>query len=104
MIIEPKFRNNVCLTAHPVGCALQVKEQIGYVKSRGKITGPENVLVVGSSNGYGLASRIVAHHRGLRPRNSISARIYCMIFSDVPICSGLKRNWNNPHLSLLFRI
>ena len=60
MVIEPKFRNNVCLTAHPVGCALQVKEQINYVKSRGKIRGPENVLVVGSSNGYGLASRIVA--------------------------------------------
>jgi enoyl-[acyl-carrier protein] reductase/trans-2-enoyl-CoA reductase (NAD+) len=60
MVVEPKFRNNVCMTAHPAGCALQVKEQIDYVKSRDRIKGPENVLVVGSSNGYGLASRIVA--------------------------------------------
>jgi len=60
MIIEPKIRNNVCLTAHPAGCAMQVKDQIDFVKRMGPIEGPGNVLVVGSSNGYGLASRIVA--------------------------------------------
>ena len=37
-----------------------MQEQIDYVKSQPKIeNGPKNVLVIGSSTGYGLASRIV---------------------------------------------
>jgi enoyl-[acyl-carrier protein] reductase/trans-2-enoyl-CoA reductase (NAD+) len=60
MIIEPKIRNNVCLTAHPSGCTMQVKEQIEYVKRRGRLDGPQTALIIGSSNGYGLAARIVA--------------------------------------------
>lgn len=61
MIVIPKIRGFICTTAHPVGCAENVKEQIAYVKSRGPIArGPKNVLVIGASNGYGLASRIVA--------------------------------------------
>lgn len=60
MIIKPKFRGFICTTAHPVGCAKQVQNQIDYVQSRPKIDGPKKVLVIGSSTGYGLASRIVA--------------------------------------------
>lgn len=60
MVIEPVIRDNVCLTAHPLGCAAQVAEQIEYVKSRGPLEGPRRVLVVGASNGYGLAARIVS--------------------------------------------
>ena len=64
MIVEPKIRNNVCLTAHPTGCARQVADQIEYVRKRGMMksaTGlPTRALIIGSSNGYGLASRIVA--------------------------------------------
>ncbi|MFI5368045.1 MAG: enoyl-ACP reductase FabV [Spirochaetia bacterium] len=64
MIIEPKIRNNICLTAHPTGCASQVADQIEYVKKRGAMKSaagiPSRALIVGSSNGYGLASRIVA--------------------------------------------
>ncbi|MGA2479994.1 MAG: enoyl-ACP reductase FabV [Spirochaetia bacterium] len=64
MIVEPRIRNNICLTAHPGGCARQVEEQIQYVRSRGpELSGrrrPTRVLVVGSSNGYGLAARILA--------------------------------------------
>ncbi|KFZ40667.1 MULTISPECIES: enoyl-ACP reductase FabV [Thermoactinomyces] len=60
MIIKPKFRGFICTTAHPDGCAKQVQNQIDYVKSRPKIDGPKKVLVIGSSTGYGLASRIVA--------------------------------------------
>jgi enoyl-[acyl-carrier protein] reductase/trans-2-enoyl-CoA reductase (NAD+) len=61
MIIKPKVRGFVCVTAHPTGCAAHVQEQIDYVKSKGPIKdGPRNVLVVGSSTGYGLASRIAA--------------------------------------------
>lgn len=61
MVIKPKIRGFVCVTAHPAGCAANVREQIEYVKSKGAIQGgPKNVLVVGSSTGYGLASRIAA--------------------------------------------
>lgn len=61
MIIQPKVRGFICTTAHPVGCAQNVQEQIEYVKSKGPITGgPKKVLVLGASNGYGLASRITA--------------------------------------------
>ncbi len=60
MIIEPVIRDNVCLTAHPLGCESQVLEQINYIKSQGSMTGPKRVLVIGASNGYGLAARIVS--------------------------------------------
>jgi enoyl-[acyl-carrier protein] reductase/trans-2-enoyl-CoA reductase (NAD+) len=60
MIIEPKTRGFICLTAHPIGCAQNVKRQIEYVKSKGKINGPKKVLVIGASTGFGLASRITS--------------------------------------------
>jgi enoyl-[acyl-carrier protein] reductase/trans-2-enoyl-CoA reductase (NAD+) len=60
MVIQPKVRGFICTTAHPVGCARHVEQQIEYVKSQGKINGPKKVLVIGASTGYGLASRIVA--------------------------------------------
>lgn len=61
MIVAPKIRGFICTTAHPVGCAKHVADQIAVVKSRGPIAnGPKKVLVVGSSTGYGLSSRIAA--------------------------------------------
>jgi enoyl-[acyl-carrier protein] reductase/trans-2-enoyl-CoA reductase (NAD+) len=60
MLIEPKIRGFICTTAHPTGCAANVRQQIDYVKQRGKIKGPKKVLVIGASTGYGLASRIAA--------------------------------------------
>ena len=61
MIIAPKIRGFICTTAHPVGCAQNVAEQISIVRNRGPIAnGPKKVLVIGASAGYGLASRIVA--------------------------------------------
>ncbi|GAB2198567.1 enoyl-ACP reductase FabV [Sessilibacter sp. MAH4] len=61
MIIKPKVRGFICTNAHPTGCAANVKEQIEYVKAQGKVSnGPQNVLVLGASTGYGLASRITA--------------------------------------------
>jgi enoyl-[acyl-carrier protein] reductase/trans-2-enoyl-CoA reductase (NAD+) len=61
MIVAPKIRGFICTTAHPDGCAKHVAEQIAVVKNRGPVTGgPKNVLVIGSSTGYGLASRIAA--------------------------------------------
>jgi enoyl-[acyl-carrier protein] reductase/trans-2-enoyl-CoA reductase (NAD+) len=61
MIIRPKVRGFVCVTAHPTGCAAHVQEQIDYVKSQSPVeNGPKNVLIVGASTGYGLSSRIAA--------------------------------------------
>ncbi len=60
VIVEPRIRNNVCLTAHPVGCARLVSAQIDYAAGRGPLAGPGKVLVIGSSAGYGLASRVMA--------------------------------------------
>jgi enoyl-[acyl-carrier protein] reductase/trans-2-enoyl-CoA reductase (NAD+) len=58
MIIEPRMRGFICLTAHPKGCEQNVKNQIEYVKSKGEIDGAKRVLVIGASTGFGLASRI----------------------------------------------
>nr|WP_318739952.1 enoyl-ACP reductase FabV [uncultured Treponema sp.] len=70
MIVEPKVRSNICINAHPEGCAKETLRQIEYVKAqkvkRGVKTakeggkGPKTVLVLGCSTGYGLASRITA--------------------------------------------
>lgn len=60
MIIEPRMRGFICLTAHPKGCEQNVKNQIEYVKSKEKINGPKRVLVIGASTGFGLASRITS--------------------------------------------
>jgi enoyl-[acyl-carrier protein] reductase/trans-2-enoyl-CoA reductase (NAD+) len=61
MIIAPKIRGFICTTAHPEGCAKHVADQIAVVKGRGTIAnGPKKVLVIGSSTGYGLSSRIAA--------------------------------------------
>jgi len=61
MIIKPKVRGFICTNAHPNGCAANVEEQIKFIESQGPIeNGPKNVLVIGSSTGYGLASRISA--------------------------------------------
>lgn len=60
MIIEPRMRGFICLTAHPDGCAQSVKNQIQYIKSKGTIDGAKKVLVIGASTGFGLASRITS--------------------------------------------
>jgi enoyl-[acyl-carrier protein] reductase/trans-2-enoyl-CoA reductase (NAD+) len=61
MIVAPKIRGFICTTAHPTGCAKHIADQIAVVKGRGPIAnGPKKVLVIGSSTGYGLSSRIAA--------------------------------------------
>ena len=61
MIIKPRVRGFLCVTTHPTGCEANVQKQITHVKSQGPIAGgPKRVLVIGSSTGYGLASRITA--------------------------------------------
>lgn len=61
MIIRPRTWGFICTTAHPGGCAANVREQIAHVRQAGLRTdGPRRVLVVGASTGYGLAARINA--------------------------------------------
>lgn len=58
MVVEPRVKDYICTTAHPVGCAENIKNQIKYVKAQPKVDGPKKILVIGASTGYGLASRI----------------------------------------------
>ncbi len=66
MIVSPKIMKNVCINAHPTGCTKLVQSQIEYVKKHiqsiqdKSSNAPKNVLILGGSAGYGLASRIVA--------------------------------------------
>ncbi len=65
MVIKPKIRGFICTNAHPTGCSEHVQEQINYVKQQGALkNAPKNVLVIGASTGYGLASRITAAFGG----------------------------------------
>lgn len=64
MIIEPKVRGFICTTAHPTGCRVNVANQIAYAKVQQKklsshsAISPKKALIIGSSTGYGLATRI----------------------------------------------
>ncbi|MDD2799251.1 MAG: trans-2-enoyl-CoA reductase family protein [Bacteroidales bacterium] len=60
MIIKQRMRGFISLTAHPKGCERNVLNQIEYIKSKGEIEGPKNVLVIGASTGFGLSSRIAS--------------------------------------------
>jgi len=60
MVIKPRIRGFVCITAHPEGCAAKVRREIGVAKAARSEGGPKKVLVIGASTGYGLSSRIAA--------------------------------------------
>ena len=58
-VVEPRIRGFISLTAHPEGCAANVRQQVELARagSDGELG---NALVIGSSTGYGLASLLVA--------------------------------------------
>ena len=61
MIIKPKVRGFICTTAHPVGAAREVQRQADHARQLKFPNGkPRAALVVGSSMGYGLSTRIAA--------------------------------------------
>lgn len=61
MIIKPRIRGFVCITSHPEGCAAKVAQEIAVAKAaKTPAGGPKRVLVIGSSTGYGLSTRIAA--------------------------------------------
>ena len=57
MVIKPMIRSNICINAHPAGCAKETERQIAYVQSRKSKRGiktaaeggtaPKAVLVLG---------------------------------------------------------
>lgn len=61
-IVKRRSRGFICVNAHPEGCRKNVERWVDGV--RGKIlagqAAPKNVLIIGASTGYGLASRIAA--------------------------------------------
>ena len=61
MIIQPKVWGFICTTAHPLGCELNVRDQVQRARGTAVQTdGPKKALVIGASTGYGLAARITA--------------------------------------------
>jgi enoyl-[acyl-carrier protein] reductase / trans-2-enoyl-CoA reductase (NAD+) len=60
--IKRRSRGFICVNAHPEGCRRNVERWVKGIK--GQISAgqnaPKNVLVIGASTGYGLASRIAA--------------------------------------------
>jgi len=79
MKIEPKILRNVCLTAHPKGCAAAVKQQTAWVQQRkSRLSAeiqqrlPKQVVIIGGSTGYGLAARINAAFLGGADTISVS--------------------------------
>jgi enoyl-[acyl-carrier protein] reductase/trans-2-enoyl-CoA reductase (NAD+) len=61
-VIQQRSRGFICVNAHPEGCRRNVERQVQVVtgNARGRLEGLKNVLVIGASTGYGLASRIAA--------------------------------------------
>lgn len=60
-VVSQRKRGFICVNAHPEGCRRNVEQQIAcVVKSIPRREGLRNVLVIGASTGYGLASRIAA--------------------------------------------
>jgi len=61
-IVKRRSRGFICVNAHPEGCRRNVERWVSGVK--GKIpagqNAPKNVLIIGASTGYGLASRVAA--------------------------------------------
>ncbi|MFU8847793.1 MAG: enoyl-ACP reductase FabV [Opitutales bacterium] len=60
MIVKPKIRGFVCVTAHPKGCEARVRQEVEIAKAAKKSGGPKKVLVIGASTGYGLSTRVAA--------------------------------------------
>ena len=60
MIVEPRIRGFVCVTAHPKGCEAKVRQEIEVAKAARKEGGPKKVLILGASTGYGLSTRVAA--------------------------------------------
>lgn len=112
-VVHPRIRGFICLNAHPDGCRAEVRRQVEVARqgSDGGVGG--NLLVIGSSTGYGLASRItgafgygmntigVFYERPPRGSKTASAGWYNTVaFSEAARGAGLEaRNFNGDAFS-----
>ncbi len=97
MVITPKIMRNICINAHPLGCRKLVEEQISYVKeakpaTQGE-TGPKNVLVIGGSAGYGLATRIACAYGYNAKTLNVAFETPALVEKKRPASVG----WYNSH-------
>ena len=90
MIVKPRIRGFICTTAHPLGCASNVREQMDVTQELGNVEGCKTALIVGCSGGYGLASRIVAGF-GCRA-NTVGVSFEKPPESDKPASAGWYNN------------
>lgn len=98
------IRDNIALNAHPLGCKQGILNQINEIKDLPQISEkPLNILVLGGSSGYGLASRIaltykanaysynVSFERAPRKRSSASAGYYNnLYFNEIAKSDGFE--------------
>jgi enoyl-[acyl-carrier protein] reductase/trans-2-enoyl-CoA reductase (NAD+) len=56
----PRIKGNICLDVDPEGCSRLVRQYIENTSRKARIKGPRNVLIIGGSTGYGLATRIIS--------------------------------------------
>ncbi|WP_407332828.1 enoyl-ACP reductase FabV [Enterovibrio sp. 27052020O] len=95
MIIQPQIQGVVARSCHPMGCKAAIEEQISNAQQQKARTTdlPKNVLILGASSGFGLASRIaltfgpanastigVSFERGMSDKGIGSAGWYNNIF------------------------
>ena len=59
-VVRPRMRGFISVTAHPDGCAANVRSQVAVTRSAAANGHFANALVIGSSAGYGLASALCA--------------------------------------------
>lgn len=108
MIIKPSIRSNFFTNAHPLGCEQHVLEQIEEAKQKTPFNGPKNVLIIGGSSGYGLASRIalaygsnantisVSYESGPRGKRSGTAGYWNTLYFQ-----KYAKETNNTHIDFL---
>ncbi len=58
MTIKPSIRSNFFTNSNPLGVQKMLQNYINDVQKLPKYKGPKNVLIIGGSSGYGLATRL----------------------------------------------
>lgn len=112
-VVQPRIRGFLCLNAHPEGCRAEVARQIEVARASSDERPGGNLLVIGGSTGYGLASRItgafgygmdsigVFYERPPSGRRTASAGWYNSVaFTEAARAAGLEaRNVNGDAFS-----
>lgn len=89
MKISPKLRRNIFLNAHPIGLKTHLEKTLESLAEKESFEAPKNVLIIGGSSGYGLASRIVLARAGSHTVNISYEKPY------EPKKTGSAGYWNN---------